>query len=77
MDLLLAHLSTKFAGQSEVVATEALTFILRHSKAARDALALLLSDDSGRQIPVAGVASGTAAEIESGRTSPPSVPGAR
>jgi hypothetical protein len=41
---LLAQLASKFASQSEVIATDALTFILRHSTGARGSLQSLLGN---------------------------------
>jgi hypothetical protein len=55
MSSLLAHLATKFSDQNEVVATDALAFVLRHSPPAMKALAQLLGSVAGVSIPVARV----------------------
>jgi hypothetical protein len=55
MSTLLAHLATKFSDQNEVVATDALAFVLRHSPPATKTLAQLLGSVAGEPIPVTRV----------------------
>jgi hypothetical protein len=55
MSSLLAHLAAKFSDQDEVVATDALAFILRNSVPALRALEQLLGAEAGEHIPVARV----------------------
>ena len=55
MSSLLAHLAAKFSDQDEVVATDALHFVLRESAPALKALQQLLAAGAGCDVPVARV----------------------
>lgn len=55
MPSLLAYLASKFSDQNEVVATDALAFILRHSPAAMEALSGLLAEGASQPILVSRV----------------------
>jgi hypothetical protein len=61
---LLAQLASKFAAQDEVVATDALTFILRRSTGAREAIAAVLGR-SAEGSPIASASTQTVAGEES------------
>lgn len=65
MSSLLAHLAAKFSDQHEVVATDALHFILRSSAPAMKALEQLLTAASGHAVPIARIATQYVAGEES------------